>query len=69
MRPYRLQLVQVFRAGDKERHVEFCDAMLQNMEEDSFLPRLIFRDEATFHLSGKVNRLYAFGEHRIQGKL
>jgi hypothetical protein len=26
------------------------------MENDSFLPRLIFSDEATFHLSGKVNR-------------
>ena len=30
--------------------------MLQNMEDDTFLPRLIFSDEATFHLSGKVNR-------------
>jgi len=26
------------------------------MEDDSFLPRLIFNDEATFHLNGKVNR-------------
>jgi hypothetical protein len=26
------------------------------MEDDSFLPRLIFSDEAKFHLSGKVNR-------------
>jgi len=30
--------------------------MLQNMEDDTFLPRLIFSDEATFHLSGKLNR-------------
>ena len=30
--------------------------MLQNMEDDTFLPRLIFSDEATFQLSGKVNR-------------
>jgi hypothetical protein len=30
--------------------------MLQNMEDDSFLPCLIFSDEATFHLRGKVNR-------------
>jgi hypothetical protein len=54
-RPYRLQLVQVFRAGDKEMRVEFCDAMLHNTEGDSFLPRLIFSDEVTFHLTGKVN--------------
>ena len=30
--------------------------MLQNMEDDTFLPRLIFSDEATFHLNGKANR-------------
>ena len=30
--------------------------MLQNMEDDTFLPRLIFSDEATFRLRGKVNR-------------
>jgi len=30
--------------------------MLQHMEDDSFVPRLIFIDEATFHLSGNVNR-------------
>uniref|UniRef100_UPI00358EB2A0 histone-lysine N-methyltransferase SETMAR-like n=1 Tax=Myxine glutinosa TaxID=7769 RepID=UPI00358EB2A0 len=56
LRPYRLQLVQALRTGDKGKRVEFSDAMLQNMEDDSFLPRLIFSDEATFHLSGKVNR-------------
>jgi hypothetical protein len=54
MRPYWLKLVQAFHTGDKERHIEFCDAMLQNMEDDSFLPCLIFSDE-TFHISGKVN--------------
>jgi hypothetical protein len=26
------------------------------MEDDKFLPRVIFSDEATFHRSGKVNR-------------
>ena len=26
------------------------------MEDDTFLSHLIFSDEATFHLSGKVNR-------------
>jgi hypothetical protein len=30
--------------------------MLQNIEDDKLLPRVIFSDEATFHLSGKVNR-------------
>jgi hypothetical protein len=48
MRQHRLQLVHAFRACDKEKRAEFCDAILQNMEDDSFL--------ATFHLSGNVNR-------------
>jgi hypothetical protein len=30
--------------------------MLKNMEDEIFLPRLILSDEATFHLSGTVNR-------------
>jgi hypothetical protein len=30
--------------------------MLQTIEDDKFLLRVIFSDEATFHLSGKVNR-------------
>jgi len=55
-KPYRLQLVQALRPNDKRKRVEFCDRMLQNTEDDIFLPRLIFSDEATFHLSGKVNR-------------
>ena len=50
-----LQLVQALRAGDKEKRVEFSDAMLQDMEDDNLLPRLFFSDKATFHLSGEVN--------------
>jgi len=30
--------------------------MLQNMEDDIYLQRLIFSDETAFHVSGKVNR-------------
>ena len=54
-KPYRLQLVQALRLNDKRKRIEFCDRMLQNMEDDTFLPRLIFSDEATFHLSRKAN--------------
>ena len=55
-KPYRLQLVQALHPNDKRKGVEFCDCMLQNMEDDTFLPCLIFSDKAMFHLSGKVNR-------------
>lgn len=37
--------------------MEFCGAMLEMMEKyETFFSRLIFSDEATFHLSGHVNR-------------
>ena len=55
-KPYRLQLVQTLRPKDKRKRMEFCDRGLQNMEEDTFLQRLIFSDEVTFNLTGKVNR-------------
>ncbi|PNF31329.1 hypothetical protein B7P43_G10895 [Cryptotermes secundus] len=55
-KPYHLQLVQALRANDNVKRVEFCDRMLKNKEDELFLPRVIFSDEATFHLSGKVNR-------------
>jgi len=54
MKPYRLQLVQALRVGDRRKRTDFCDMLLEDMEDDTFLPRLIFSDEATFHLSGKV---------------
>ncbi|PNF18501.1 hypothetical protein B7P43_G09037 [Cryptotermes secundus] len=55
-KPCHLQLVQALRANGKVKRVEFCDRMLKNMEDELFLPRVIFSDEATFRLSGKVNR-------------
>ena len=54
-KPYRQQLVQALHPNDKRKCVEFFDRMLQNMEDDTFLPLLIFSDEATFHIIGKVN--------------
>ncbi|PNF24991.1 hypothetical protein B7P43_G07957 [Cryptotermes secundus] len=55
-KPYHLQLAQALHANDKVKHVEFCDCMLKNREDELFLPRVTFSDKATFHLSGKVNR-------------
>jgi len=56
MRPYRLQLVQALRVGDRRKRTDFCDMLLEDTEDDTFLPRLIFSDKAKFHLSGKVSR-------------
>lgn len=55
-KPYRLQLVQALLPNDKVKRSEFCDQMLEIMEDGAFQQRLVFSDEATFHLSGKVNR-------------
>lgn len=57
MKPYRLQLVQALRRGDKTRRLEFATTILQTLDTDEhFCSRINFSDEATFHLSGKVNR-------------
>ena len=48
-------MVQALRPNDRRKRVEFCDRKLQNMEDDTFLPRLIFSDEAAFHPNGKVS--------------
>ena len=55
-KPYTLQLVQAHRVGDRRKRTDFCDMLLEDMEDDTFLPWLICSDEATFHLSGKVSR-------------
>ena len=55
MRSYKLHMVQALRAGDRAKRVEFSSAILRDMEDDNFLPRLIFSDKTTFHISSKVN--------------
>ena len=40
----------------KRKCVQIYNDLLMDMEDDRFLLRLIFNDEAMFHVSGKVNR-------------
>lgn len=56
MTPYKLQLVQQLKDTDKPARRDFCIAMQQKMEDDGFDDRLVFSDEATFHVNGKVNK-------------
>ena len=56
LKPYRLQLVQALKNNDYLRRMEFCNQMLQMEDDENFCSLLIFSDEATFHLNGKVNR-------------
>ena len=57
MIPYKLQLVQALSCDDKWVRFSFCMSMqLWNEEDDDFFNRLIFGDESSSHLSGKVNK-------------
>ena len=54
--PYKLQLHQALSVDDKQVHANFCTEMQERFEVDDFTERLIFSNEATFHVSGKVHR-------------
>ena len=57
LKPYRIQLLQALHDGDMQKRIEFCTFVLDKCEEiEQFFYRIIFSDEATFHLNGKVNR-------------
>jgi hypothetical protein len=56
-RPYKFQLLQELRPSDRPHWTDFCTDMLNRLEENNlFLNKIVFSDEDTFHLSGKVNR-------------
>ena len=55
--PYKLQIVHKLEEEDNDRTVEMCKTLLYYYENDpSILDNIWFRDEAVFHLSGRVNR-------------
>ena len=54
-KPYKVRLVQAITPADKVKRRDFCEEMQLKMEENYFVERLIFCDEATLHISGKVN--------------
>ena len=49
-------MLQHLKDTDKLARKDFCTQMLAMLEEDGFDDRLVFSDEATFHLTGKVNK-------------
>ena len=57
MKSYKLSLVQALTNEDNEMRRIFCESMLEMEEGDEILfLRLVFSNEATFHLCGTVNR-------------
>jgi hypothetical protein len=51
---YRLQLLQALNPQDHKLRFHFCVGFRQRLEEDGFAEKLVFSDEATFHVCGKV---------------
>jgi hypothetical protein len=55
--PYKIQLHQELNEDDPDRRVQFCQRMLELIEDDrDILMRICFSDESTFHLNGALNR-------------
>ncbi|KAJ4449693.1 hypothetical protein ANN_01097 [Periplaneta americana] len=54
---YKVQLMQRLEPDDKSKRVEFASTMLDRLGADpDFISKIFFSDEATFHVSDKVNR-------------
>lgn len=55
--PYKIHLVHELNEDDPDRRIEFCERMMQRIDENPpFLYNIVFSDEATFTLKGEVNR-------------
>ena len=48
-------MIQVLHAGDIAKYVKFSNVISQDMEDDNFIPHLIFSNKATSLISSKVN--------------
>ena len=54
---YKLQIVQALKPDDCPRRAAFAEEILQRIDDDNgYLNSVCFSDEATFHVSGKVNK-------------
>ena len=57
LKPYRPQLIHGLLEDDSDRRLQFSEQMLNKIEKDSgILDKIIWSDEASFKLSGHVNR-------------
>ena len=57
MRAYKLQLLHHIKPDDHRKRTDFAVEMLSRIEEnDKYLDLVLFSDESTFHVGGKVNR-------------
>jgi hypothetical protein len=55
MKPYRLQLLQALSNNDKVDHSTFGANLLDTSDHENLMSKVVFCNQETFHLSGKVN--------------
>jgi hypothetical protein len=54
---YKIQLVKQLKSADGVARQHFAEEMFDRIDLDvDFFEKIMFRDEATFHVSGKVHR-------------
>jgi len=56
VKPCRIRLLQFLKPTDHIDRSNFCIKMQDATTEEGFLDRVVFSDECTFHISGKVHR-------------
>lgn len=57
LRAYKIQMLHALKANDKVARSDFASEMLQRVDASpDYLQQVCFSDEATFHVSGVVNR-------------
>jgi hypothetical protein len=57
LKPYKPKLLQAFNEDDPDRRMEFCEWILDTIEEaPTLLDRILWTDEAIFQTNGRVNR-------------
>jgi len=54
--PYKIHLHQELNEDDFDRRVQFSEVMMQRIDQQSnFLHNIVFSDEASFEINGKIN--------------
>jgi transposase len=57
LKPYKPRLLQALNEDDPDRRVEFCEWILDSIQEDStLLDRILWTDEACFQINDRVTR-------------
>jgi DNA-binding XRE family transcriptional regulator len=57
LKPYKPKLLQALNEDDPDRRMEFCEWILDSIEKNpNLLDQILWTDEATFQLNGRVNR-------------